>query len=130
MAEKGSFLEKISPRQAAAARLMALGKTNNEIHEEIGISLRQLTRWRKRRDFLEAVYEAQSEVFDHALSVCLDASIEAVNCLRQVCNNPEAPDSARVAAARSILEVAGDRLVLARLQAKYEELAEELHDPA
>jgi hypothetical protein len=62
-------------------------------------------RWLKQPSFQAAYREARREVVQHAIAQIQRASTEAVETLRNVMQDAEAPASSRVAAARVVLDM-------------------------
>jgi chloramphenicol 3-O-phosphotransferase len=91
---------------------------------ESGIGERTLRRWLAEDDeFRRSVEVARTEVLEEAIQAMRHATRSAVDTLRGVMEDQEAPASARIAAARSILDRAFD-LGLAQRVAELEERME------
>jgi hypothetical protein len=73
---------------------------------QIGVSERTLLRWLQEEDFQRAYREARRQVVQHAIVRMQRCTGEAVDALSDVMTNPEASASARVSAARSVLQLA------------------------
>jgi len=91
--EKGVSALLTCPSIAEAARKSGIGETT-------------LRRWMKEPDFAEAYRQARKQVAEQAAARIQLAMGEAVETLRAVMNDSDAPASARVSAARAILETA------------------------
>ena len=74
--------------------------------EQIGVSERTLLRWIQEEDFQRAYRDARRQVVQHAIVRMQRCTQEAVDALSDVMTNPEASASARVSAARSVLQFA------------------------
>ncbi len=70
-----------------------------------GIPERTLYRWISREDFQDEYQEARRIVVQQALARLQAVMCQAVNALRDVLVNEEAPPSSRVSAARAVLEL-------------------------
>lgn len=70
-----------------------------------GIPERTLYRWISREDFQDEYQEARRLVVQQALARLQAVMCQAVNALRDVLVNEEAPPSSRVSAARAVLEL-------------------------
>lgn len=81
------------PTVGAAARVAGVGETT-------------LHRWLRQPEFAEALRAARNEAFGAALASVQQAAVEAVQTLRGVMADPDTPPSSRVAAARSVLDIA------------------------
>jgi hypothetical protein len=69
-----------------------------------GVATRTLRRWRAEPAFAQALEAAAGEAFDEALARVRGIAGAAVETLREVMTDPAAPASARVSAARCVLE--------------------------
>ena len=87
--------------QAIAALLMA--PTIQQAAHAAAISEPTLARWLKREDFQAAYRAARREAMQQAIGHVQQVSGEAVQTLRAVMLDGDAPASARVTAARCIL---------------------------
>ena len=74
--------------------------------QKVGITTPTLHKWLKVKEFKDAYREARREAVTAAISRLQRTATEAVDALRAVMNDTESPASARVSAARSILEIA------------------------
>jgi hypothetical protein len=75
-----------------------------EAAREAGISDSTATRWLSDPAFKERLKSAQDEVINHSLSMLKLSASEALEVLRSVANDEVSPPSARVAAARTLLD--------------------------
>jgi len=95
--------------------------TISEAGRRAGISERTAERWVVDPDFRERLRAAQTEVIDHALLRIKASTSEALDVLRGIMNDRNAPPGARVQAARSVLDCAIKLItvddVLSRLEA-------------
>jgi hypothetical protein len=99
--------EKLSRKQEQGIRALLLQPTLVDAATAIGVDERTLRRWlREDAAFQIAYREARRAVVQHAIAQVQHATGEAVATLRQVMQDPEAPASARVSAAKAILETA------------------------
>ena len=71
-----------------------------------GVGERTLLRWLKRDDFQAALRIAQRKVLSQAIAQLQQATSESVETFRSVMMDEDAPASARVAAARIVLDFA------------------------
>jgi uncharacterized protein (UPF0147 family) len=82
-----------SPSITAAAKQADIGETT-------------LYRWLKESEFKAQYNEAKRELLSQAVSKLQQNSAEAVEVLREVANDKEAPASSRVTAAKTTIEMA------------------------
>ena len=75
-------------------------------------------RWLKTPAFQAAYREARRQVVQHAIGQVQQATGEAVETLRSVMQDPEAPASARVSAAKAVLDTAVKAVELENLEAR------------
>ena len=90
--------------------------------QKVGITTPTLHKWLKVKEFKDAYREARREAVTAAISRLQRTATEAVDALRAVMNDTESPASARVSAARAILEIAVKAVELEDLEARIEEL--------
>ena len=69
------------------------------------ISYTTLYRLRQKPEFQEAVRQVKNQMFSEAFQKSQGYSLAAVEALKQMMDNPLSTDSARVAAARTLLEM-------------------------
>lgn len=91
-------------QQIAANVLMC--KTLKEAATQSGISDRTLRKIRKTADFKEALNAARAAAFERVIDVMCAAAPESAEQLIAITKDKTAPASARVAAARSVLDFA------------------------
>lgn len=112
---------KIGRRKEAAIIGLLLEPSFEKAAKRAGISESTLWRWLRTDDFQTAYREARRETVSQAIGALQKASSEAVEALREIMQDKEAPATARVSAARSILEFAIKGMeiedILARLEA-------------
>jgi len=98
--------EKYSRKQEDAIIALLTKPTIPEAAVAVGIGESTLWRWMKDPDFNERYREARCKAFQQAINQLQQASGEAVQTLREVAADSQAPASSRVSAAKSILELA------------------------
>jgi len=104
--------------EAAVAALLAHASIA-ESAKSIGIAERTLRRWLAREDFRRKYLAARRSAFDRAIDALHRHALEAVTTLRDVMLDAAAPASARVSAARTVLE-------LGRVSIELDDLCERL----
>ncbi len=80
--------------------------TISKAAKKAGVGERTLLRWLKLDDFQAAYRIAQREVLSQAIAQIHQATSESVKTFRAIMMDESAPASARVAAAKIVLEVA------------------------
>lgn len=96
--------EKKEQKQERAISALLNAPSLREAAKEAGISEATLHRWLKKDDFKTAYREAKKELVNHAIYRLQHATGKAVNALEAVIDDKESPASARVSAAKTILE--------------------------
>jgi hypothetical protein len=96
--------EKLSRRQDALISALLLAPTLAEAAQTAGISEATAWRWLKDKAFQDTYREARHEVVRQAVAQVQQACSIAVTTLTAVMQAPEAAASAKVAAARTVLE--------------------------
>lgn len=98
--------EKLSRKQEAAIAALLSESTVAQAAGKAGVGEVTLWRWLKEPGFKAAYREARQQVVDTAIGRIQEVCSEAVETLRAVMQDAQAPASSRVAAAKSILEMA------------------------
>jgi hypothetical protein len=80
-------------------------QTIGEAAQAVGIAESTLWRWTKDQDFQLAYREARNQVVQQATAQMQANMSEAVQTLRNIMNDQNAPASARVSAAKSMIEI-------------------------
>src|SRR5215471_6628697 len=96
--------EKFSRKQDQAVTALLTCSSIIEAAVQCGVAEWTLRRWLKQDPFQTTYREARRQVVQQAITQVQQANGEAVQTLRQVMQDPEAPASARVSAARVVLE--------------------------
>jgi hypothetical protein len=106
-----------------------LPRSPRTIHQ-IGIGERTLLRWLQEDRAFQAAYRtARRHVVQHAVAQVQQATRLAVDTLCHVMQDPEAPASARVSAAKTILETAVKGVELEELEARITALEQQTRIP-
>ena len=114
--------EKLSRKKDQAVMALITEPTMKAAADKIGITPRTLYKWLKMPEFRSAYMAAKREAVSVAITRLQQAATEAVETLRAIMNDPKKPASARVAAARSILEMAIKATEIEDLEIRIEEL--------
>lgn len=96
----------LPPKQTRAMLALLEHSTIKDAAASVGIGETTLWRWLQGQDFRAAYMEARREAVKQSIAHLQNATGEAVACLRGVMNSPTASDSAKVSAARAVLELA------------------------
>lgn len=95
-----------------------------------GVSESTAIRTLKESEFQAAYREARREVVSHSITTLQAACSNAVATLVSVCDDPDAPASSRVSAAKSILEMSLRSVEIDDLGVRVQALEELLKDKA
>ena len=111
--------EKLSRKQEQGIRALLLQPTLVDAATAIGVDERTLRRWLRDDAVFQMAYrEARRAVVQHAIVQVQRATGEAVETLRSVMQDAEASASARVSAAKVILETAVKGIEIEDLEAR------------
>lgn len=120
--------EKLSKRREAAIAILLQTSTLVDASKQIGISYSTLWRWLQEPNFQRALKEAKKQAVSHATSTLSKICHESVLTLQEIMNDNEAPASARVSAAKCVLESGLKGIELDDLEARLAALERELTD--
>jgi hypothetical protein len=99
-------VRQLKPRQLAAIEALLAEKTIVDACRACGVPERTLRSWLRLPEFQEAYQAEQRARLDLATAHLQAECVGAVETLRNVHESKEVPASARVAAARAVLELA------------------------
>jgi uncharacterized membrane protein (DUF106 family) len=114
--------EKLSRKKDQAVMALITEPTIKAAAQKVGITTPTLHKWLKLSEFKAAYREARREAVTVAIARLQQAAAEAVEALRAIMNDTSKPASARVSAARSILELAFMGIEIEDLEVRIEEL--------
>lgn len=114
--------EKLSRKQEAAIAALLSCKTIAEAAKAAGIGENTLFRWLRLDDFQNAYRKARKDVVSQAIGQIQNGLSDAVKTLQSVMNNKKAPASARVSAARSMIDLGLKGVEIEDLQSRVEAL--------
>lgn len=97
--------QKLSPKKARAVIALLVNRTMAEAAQAVGIAESTLWRWMQDQDFQQAYREAKRQVVQQATAQMQANMSEAIQTLRHVMNDSEASASARVSAAKAMIEI-------------------------
>ena len=115
-------MRRISRKQDTAIGALLSRPTISAAAESVGIGESTLRRWLKDRDFLAAYRAARREAVSQAVGHLQGACSVAVVALTDISQDVNSPASARVSAARTVLELALKGVELEDLAVRVEEL--------
>jgi hypothetical protein len=98
----------LHPLQTRALVELLTARTVEGAAERVGISERTLRRWLGREEFRKALRSEQRAVMVHVTTRLQQASVRAVDTLVDVMVDTNLSASARVGAARAVLDLARD----------------------
>jgi uncharacterized protein YggE len=98
--------EKFSRKQDAFLGALLSEPTIYAAAQRVGINETTGHRWLKDPAFNQMYREAKRQIVDHAIAQAQRSASEAVETLRAVMANEEAPASARVSASKTMLDFA------------------------
>ena len=114
--------EKISRKQEQAIINMLIFPTIGEAAKQTGISEVTLWRWLQLSDFADKYRAAKRQAVSQAIARLQQTTTLAVDTLVEVMQSIDAKDTAKVTAAKVILEMAFKAVEVEDLAAKVEEL--------
>lgn len=114
--------EKLSRKKDQAVMALITEPTIKAAAQKVGITTPTLHKWLKLPEFRSAYMAAKREAVTVAIARLQQAAAEAVEALRAIMNDTSKPASARVSAARSILELAIKAIEIEDLEVRIEEL--------
>jgi hypothetical protein len=96
--------DRLSPKKRRALVALLSEPTLDAAAAAARVGVRTLRTWRSEPAFAAALETAAADAFGHALARVRGLASEAVETLHRVMRDPAAPASAKVAAARTVLE--------------------------
>jgi hypothetical protein len=119
--------EKLSRKQEQAISALVTCASIIEAATQCGLAEVTLRRWLKQADFQHAYRDARRQVVQQAIAQVQRTTGEAVDTLRSVMQDRRAPASAKVSAARAILDVAVRAVELEDIEARLAALEQQVH---
>lgn len=114
--------DELGAKQQKALTALLSNGTVPEAASACGLSEATLFRFLRDETFKAHYRHARSEIVEHAISQLQRDCATASKTLREVCESSDAPASARVSAAKAILDGAVKAVELQDLAARMEEL--------
>lgn len=96
--------------------------------EKAGISYKTLTRYRKNPEFQAVLQAEKVAIFHDTMQKAQAYTMEALETLREIQNNPTLNESARVSAAKGILELGTQLHSMEAIEAELAELRKAVMD--
>jgi AcrR family transcriptional regulator len=116
--------QKMDQKKDRAIAALLHAESIREAAKEAGLAEATLHRYLKDESFKEAYRAAKREIVDHAICHLQRSSGKAVKALVSVIEDKEAPASARVTAAKTILEMSLNALECEGLEKRISHLEE------
>jgi len=98
--------EKMSQKKDEAIAALISEPTIKAAAEKVGITPDTLRRWMDTSEFRKSYYEVRNATVTFAVARLQQATTEAVSTLQDVMNDVDSPASARISAAKTVLELA------------------------
>lgn len=96
--------------------------------EKAGISYKTLTRYRKNPEFQAVLQAEKVAIFHDTMQKAQAYTMESLETLREIQNNPTLNESARVSAAKGILELGTQLHSMEAIEAELAELRKAVMD--
>jgi hypothetical protein len=114
--------EKFSRKQERTIKALLENDTLADAAQAVGIGETTLWRWLQEPEFKSAFREAKRRVLDEALTTLQKATGKAIGALVSILEDQGKPASARVTAAKTILETAVKSIQVEELEARVDQL--------
>ena len=114
--------EKRTRKQAAAIAALLTASTLKEAAETVGIGDQTLWRWMKNPEFAAEYRDAKRQTVSQAITRIQQSCGEAVDVLREIMGDVQAPAANRVQAAKTMLEMALRATEIEELENRIEQL--------
>jgi hypothetical protein len=98
--------QKLSRNQERAIAALISSPSILGAAKNVGIGEKTLNRWLKLENFKTAYREAREQVVNQAIAGIQKSMADAVKALKDIMTDEQAPASARVSAARTIIDTA------------------------
>lgn len=96
----------LTAKQQKAIAALLSQSTIQKAANEAGVSDRSIFNWLNQPAFSDAYRQARSRMVSQAIAGLQQSMVGALSALQDVMNDPGNPPSARVSAARTVLELA------------------------
>jgi uncharacterized protein (UPF0147 family) len=116
-------MENLTPQDTAAIAALLTSRTIEQAADQAGIGERTLRRWLSERDDFRQELRRQQRAAMAVVTARLQRAAEAaLSTLEDIMGDTNAPPASRVTAARTILELAQERIDVDDLAEQFEEL--------
>lgn len=103
MVERVYGSDGLNERQRIAANYLARGTTIRETARKIGVSEKSVYSWRQRPAVQQAIARIQQELLSETGGMNISTIPDAIKLLDSIINDPEARNTDRIAAARTLM---------------------------
>jgi transposase-like protein len=103
VAERTYGSDGLNERQRIAANYLARGTTIRETARKIGVSEKSVYLWRQRVAVQQAIARIQQELLSETGGMNISTIPDAIKLLDSIINDPEARNTDRIAAARTLM---------------------------
>ena len=104
MARDDHKTRRLTAKQGLAVQTILTAATMDEAAKEAGTTRSTLYRWLKDDLFFQELSRAKRRMIDHHLLRLQRTTGSAIDTLNEICRDKDAPASARVAAAKAVLD--------------------------
>ena len=114
--------QKLTRKRELVISALLLKPTIASAAKAAGVGESTVLRWLQREDFQNRYREARREAVGQAVARLSQVCGEAVETLREILKNPEAPASSRVSASKTVLDIALKSVELEEISRRIEAL--------
>ena len=122
MSAKAMQKSDLTPKQEKAIQALLAHPTMDEAAQAAGVGRTTIFRWLQQKEFQTAYRNARRESVKHAIARLQNRTSEAVEVLAEVMNDQTNNPSARVGAAKAIIEYSIKAVEIEDLAQRVEEL--------
>lgn len=87
MYENVEEIEKLNEKQENTINMLVLGKSVEEVAQELNLNINTIYRWKKSRKFKQALRDKQDTIFDEITSKLGVIGVDAINVLYDLMQN-------------------------------------------
>jgi hypothetical protein len=111
-------MQGLPQKQTKAIVSLLSCRTVSEAASQAGVNESTVWRWMREESFKDALQEAKQRIVTQAIIQLQQATGEAVGTLRGIMADGEAPASARVTAAKAVLDMAVKAIKMEEMEAR------------
>ncbi len=115
----------LSANQIKGIQALLSSNTREKAAQKAGVTRNTMYRWLNDDLFLAELNKAKGQLIRHHLLTLQRATVDAVKTLTEICKDKKAPASARVAAAREILNNTLKSIELEDIEARIKAIEEQ-----